>query len=159
MGQRSVKLQNRGQQLLRIIIFDGCKFIHFCGCLDSSFLKKENPVTKIGDGCEVMGNEYIRKIQSFLQIPEQIHDLYLGMCIQRGYGLIKQDDFWAAGHGAGDAHPLQLPAGKLVGKPAFKGIVQANQFLFKFLPPPSFLEINFRTAAAENTINDNQYHI
>ena len=42
------------------------------------------------------------------------------MRIQGGDRLIKEDDLWLTGHCPGDAHPLKLAAGELVGKSARK---------------------------------------
>ena len=63
-----------------------------------------------------MGDKYIGQSQFFLQVLQQIHHLDLGMRIQGGDRLIKEDDLWLTGHRPGDAHPLKLAAREFVGK-------------------------------------------
>ena len=58
---------------------------------------------------------------------EKIHDLDLGVGVQRRDGLVKEDDLRTAGHRPGDAHPLELAAGELMGKSSGEVSGQAHQ--------------------------------
>ena len=74
-----------------------------------------------------MGDKDVRQTKAVFQFPQQIHDLYLRVRIQRGDRFIKQNDLRLAGHRAGDADTLQLSAGKLMGKPVSKIGRQTDQ--------------------------------
>ena len=63
-----------------------------------------------------MGDEHIGQSQFLLQFPQQIHDLNLSVGVQGRDGLVKEYDLRTAGHRPGDAHPLKLAAGELMGK-------------------------------------------
>ena len=51
------------------------------------------------------------------QLPQQLHDLILGLYIDAGEGLIQQDNLAVLGQGAGEEHALALTAGKLADLP------------------------------------------
>lgn len=74
-----------------------------------------------------MGDKDVRQTKAVFQFPQQVHDLYLRMRIQRGDRFIKQNDLRLAGHRTGDADTLQLSAGKLMGKPVSKIGRQTDQ--------------------------------
>ena len=74
-----------------------------------------------------MGDKDVRQTKAVFQFPQQVHDLYLRVRIQRGDRFIKQNDLRLAGHRAGDADTLQLSAGKLMGKPVCKIGRQTDQ--------------------------------
>ena len=50
-----------------------------------------------------------------MQVQQQVHDVEPDRYVQHGRGLIGQQQRGPGGQGTGDAHPLALPAGELVG--------------------------------------------
>ena len=61
-----------------------------------------------------MRDEQVRELQSLLQIEQQPDDLRLNGDIQRRDRLVRNDQRWIQGEGAGNADPLPLPAAELV---------------------------------------------
>ena len=64
-----------------------------------------------------MGNEQVGQIPLLLKIGQQIQHLCPDGHIQRGNGLVRNDEVRLHNQRSGDANPLTLAAGKLVGKP------------------------------------------
>ena len=92
-----------------------------------ALVEEEHIIAKISDGGQVVGDEHIGQSQFLFQFPQQIHDLDLGVGVQRRDGLVKEDDLRTAGHRPGDAHPLELAAGELMGKSSGEVSGQAHQ--------------------------------
>ena len=78
------------------------------------------------DDAEVVGDKEIGKAHFPLQILEHIHHLGLDGNIQGGNRLIADDELRTHRQGPRDAHPLPLPAGKLVGVAVGVLAVQAH---------------------------------
>ena len=68
-----------------------------------------DPVGNMFDDAQIMGNENVRHAHFLLQIHKQVQHLRLNGYVQRGYRLQH--------NGSGNADPLSLSAGKLMGIP------------------------------------------
>jgi len=64
---------------------------------------------------QVVGDEQIGKAHLILQILEHVDDLRLNGHVQRGYGLVADDELGVDSKGAGNSHALTLAARKLMG--------------------------------------------
>ena len=72
-------------------------------------------VGHISDDGHVVGDEEDRNALVLCQGAQQVEDPRLDSDVERGGGLVGDEDRWVAGHGQGDAGALQLAAGELVG--------------------------------------------
>ncbi len=72
-------------------------------------------VTDMFHHTQIMGYEEIGQPELILQILEQINHLGLYWNIQRGHGLIADDQFGIKRQRSGDPDSLPLAAGELVG--------------------------------------------
>ena len=61
--------------------------------------------------------------QRFETLP---HDLF-GLGVEIAEGLVEQNDWCVAQHGAGDGDALPLPAGKTEAAPAYRRVVALGQ--------------------------------
>ena len=75
----------------------------------------------MGDDGEVVGHEQVGEAALAAQIDQKISDLRLHRHVQRGGRLVQEHDLGLQDQGAGDRHPLPLPAGQLVGVAVAKG--------------------------------------
>lgn len=67
---------------------------------------------------QVMGDEDIGQAEFALQFFQQVYHLGLNGYVQGRYRLIAEDEFRTYGQGPGNADPLPLAAGKLMGEAA-----------------------------------------
>ena len=75
-----------------------------------------------------MCNKNISQPKFLFQIQQKIHDLHLGMCVQRRHRFIKQNHFRLTGHCPGDADSLQLSSRQFMRKTAGIRFIQSHQF-------------------------------
>ena len=78
------------------------------------------------DHGKIVGDEQIGQPPLPLQTDEQVDDLSLNGNIQRGDRLIAYDKFRIHRQSPGNAYPLPLPAGKLMGKAAGELLRQSH---------------------------------
>src|SRR5713226_4852044 len=81
---------------------------------DLAEVHDRHPVADVAHHGEVVGDEEIRELELVLQVLEQVHDLGLNRYVQRGDGLVGDDQAWGQDQGAGDPDALPLPARELV---------------------------------------------
>ena len=74
-----------------------------------------HPVSHLGNHCQIMGDVKHRHGVFLLKIRQQSQYLRLDRNIQRGGGLVGNDQIGVAGQGHGDHNTLALPAAELVG--------------------------------------------
>ena len=79
-----------------------------------TMIKKQHIITKIGHGSQIVCDENIGQAKLFFQVAQQVHDLYLGVRIERRNCLVKQNDFRLAGHRPRNADTLQLSPGEFM---------------------------------------------
>jgi hypothetical protein len=65
---------------------------------------------------QVVGDEHVADLQLLLQLVEQVEHLGLDRQVERGDGLVADDDVGVQCQGTGDADTLPLPAGELLRK-------------------------------------------
>ena len=75
---------------------------------------------------QVVGDEEIGQVQLLLQVLQQVDDLGLDGHIQSGHRLVADDELGVEGQSPGDAHPLLLAAGHLVGIAVQIGVGQTH---------------------------------
>ena len=63
---------------------------------------------------EVVGDEQVREAELALELLQQIDDLCLDRDVERGHGLVADDQLGVQRERPGEADPLPLTAGKLV---------------------------------------------
>src|SRR5215208_5185253 len=71
-------------------------------------------VGDVGDDGEVVGDEEISEAELALEVAQQVEHLGLDGDVQRGDGLVADDELGVNADGAGDANALTLAAGELV---------------------------------------------
>ena len=74
-----------------------------------------DPVAEMLDDPQVVGDEHIGQVVLLLDVLHQIDDLGLDGYVQGGHGLVTDHKLGVQGNGPGNAHPLPLAAGELVG--------------------------------------------
>jgi len=74
-------------------------------------------ITDVPDHRQVVRDEEVGEPQLLLQVGQQVEDLRLDRHVERGDGLVADDEVWLEGDGPRDAHALTLPAGEVAGKP------------------------------------------
>ena len=74
-----------------------------------------------------MRDKEIGQAQLFLQVVQQVDHLGLNGHVQRGDGLVADNEFGLDGQSPGNADSLALAAGKLMGEPAGMLPVQTHQ--------------------------------
>src|SRR5699024_2473339 len=83
-------------------------------------------VADLPDDGEVVGDEQVCQAQFLLQLVEQLQNAGLHGDVQRGYGLVENQQFRFQDQRAGDGHALALPAGELPGTTAGQRLGQAD---------------------------------
>ena len=63
---------------------------------------------------EVVGDEQVREAELALELLHEIDDLRLNRDVERGYGLVADDQLGVQRERPGEADPLALAAGELV---------------------------------------------
>ena len=63
---------------------------------------------------EVVGDDDVGQLVRALQIAHQVEDLSLDRDVERGHGLVRDDQLRAEGERPGEADALPLPARELV---------------------------------------------
>ena len=86
---------------------------------------------------QVMGDEEVGDAALFLEVAQQVQHLRADGHIQRGDGLIRDDEFRLHDQGAGNADALALAAGELVGEAGgkFRQQTHIQQRLTDFFLP------------------------
>ncbi len=64
---------------------------------------------------EIMGDHHDAHADLFLEVEHEVQNLGLNGHIQGCGRLVRDEQFWSAGHGHGDHDPLPHPAGELMG--------------------------------------------
>ena len=75
----------------------------------------DDPIRDVPDDREIVGDEQVRETELGLQLLEQIDDLRLDRDVQRRDRLVADEELGVQGQRPGEADPLALPAGELVG--------------------------------------------
>src|SRR5689334_5805679 len=73
----------------------------------------EHTVGNVSNDSEVVGDEEICQAELVLEILKQVEDLRLHRDIERGHGLVADDQLRAEGEGARDPDPLSLSTREL----------------------------------------------
>ena len=81
---------------------------------DATEVHDRDPVADVLDHAHVVGHEEIGQPKLALQLLEQVQDLGLDRHVERGDGLVADDQVGFEDERPGDPDPLALPAGKLV---------------------------------------------
>ena len=84
------------------------------GLDDLAVLHHRDPVGDAAHDAEVVGDEQHPHALGLLHVGEQRQDLGLDRHVERGGGLVGDQDVGAVGQRHGDHHPLALAAGELV---------------------------------------------
>jgi hypothetical protein len=66
---------------------------------------------------QVVGDEQVCQRELGLELLQQVDDLRLNRDVERGDGLVRDDEVWVDRQRTGDPDPLALAAGELVRKP------------------------------------------
>ena len=94
------------------------------GLDDFAVLHHADPVGEFAHDGEVVGDEQERHAEIAFELGEQVEDLGLDGDVERGGGLVGDQQVGGVGEGHGDHHPLALAAGELVrvaGEPCLGG--------------------------------------
>ena len=83
-------------------------------------------VADVEDHREVVGDEQVREPELPLEVFQEIQDLGLDAHVERGRGLVEDDELRVQREGPGDPDPLPLPAAELVREPVQVLGVQAD---------------------------------
>ena len=112
---RSVNAGHRAEEFLRIRVLRFVKdFFCFSVFDDFAGIHDRNVVGDVAHHGEIVRDEDHGEVQLVAQLEEQIEDLGLNGNVERGYGLVSDNEFRFRGQGARDGDPLALSAGKFV---------------------------------------------
>ena len=119
----------------------GCRGWANSDCRRSDFhdlaqVHHRRPVSDVPHHGEVVGHEQVGHAEALLQIVKQVQHLGLHAHIEGRHRLVGDDQPRPGGQGAGDDHPLPLPAAELVRVAASTVRTQADQ-LQQGRPPAS----------------------
>ncbi len=107
--------RNAGQQPARVgMQRRGENIVHRSGLDDLARIHHRDPVGDVCHDAKVMGDQHQRHAEFTLQILEQRHDLRLDHDVERGRGLVGDDQRRLAHQRHGDHHALAQAAGELV---------------------------------------------
>ena len=101
---------------------------------DPSQIHHRNPIRDVFDHRQIVGDEDDGEVHLPLQAEQQVDDLGLHRDIEGRDRLVAHQQLGLEGDGAGDADPLALTAGKLVGVAIHRAARQAH-FCQQFLHP------------------------
>ncbi len=73
-----------------------------------------------------MGDEQVREVESVLQLAQQVDHLGLDRDVERRHRLVEHQEVGLEGQGPGDADPLLLAAGQLMGIPGGEAGVEPH---------------------------------
>ena len=93
---------------------------------DLAEVHHEDAVGDVADDVQVVRDEDVREPEVALQVLEQVQDLRLHGHVERGDGLVADDQLRVDRQRARDADPLPLPAGELVREAVVVLRVQAD---------------------------------
>jgi hypothetical protein len=79
------------------------------------------------DCAQVMGDEEVCDSHLFLQSPQQINNVDTNRHVEGRGGFIQNDQVWVGNERTGDAHPLPLPTGELMGMAVKEFQLQIDQ--------------------------------
>ena len=98
------------------------------GLDDLAGLHHGDAVGDAADDAEVVGDEEHAHALGLLHLGEEVEDAGLDGDVERGGGLVGDQDVGAVGERHGDHHPLALAAGELVrvGGEALLGVADAD---------------------------------
>ena len=98
------------------------------GLDDLAVLHDRDAVGDAADDAEVVGDEEHPHALGLLHLGEEVEDAGLDGDVERGGGLVGDEDVGAVGERHGDHHPLALAAGELVriGGEAVLGVADAD---------------------------------
>ena len=123
----SVALRDRGEKPAGIGMQGTVEEIEDIGLLDDlPGIHDVHGVAHLGDDAEVMGDHDDRGADPVAQLDHQPHDLGLGRHVQRGRGLVGDQQLRLADQAHGDHRPLPEPARQLVGKGVQPGLRFGN---------------------------------
>ena len=104
-----------GDQRARVVVLRAGEDIFGAAVLDQHAMPHHgHPVGDLGHHAEVVGDEHDGGAVPGLQLLEQLEDLRLGGDVERGGGLIGDDQRRLQRQRHGDHHALALAAGQLV---------------------------------------------
>src|SRR5205807_6097661 len=69
-----------------------------------------DPVAQVADDRQVVGDEQVGQVELVLEVLQEVHDLRLDRDVERGDGLVGDDEGGVQDQGAGDADALPLAA-------------------------------------------------
>ncbi len=101
----SIRMPRSGEELLDRSLFDDPAEVHHA-----------HPIADVTDDRQIVRDEQVGQPQALLEIEEQVQDLRLDRDVQRGRGLVQDEQLWLQREGARDPDPLALSATELVGK-------------------------------------------
>ena len=90
----------------------GKELMHLCALYDAAAVHDDDAVAMLGDEAEVVRDEDGRGAHVFFELAQEGKDLLLHGDVQRGGGLICNDEFGAAGQGNGNDNALAHTAGE-----------------------------------------------
>ena len=124
-----VRHADRRQQGIGVGV-DGVRveFIGVGDLHDAAEVHDRDAVRNVVDHQQVVGDEQVGDSELLLEFFEHVDDLCLDGNVQGGYRLIADDEGRVDRQSAGNADPLSLSAGELVGIPGGVLRVQADQF-------------------------------
>ena len=113
---QGVQTGHGGEQLAGVLVPGLAEDLAHDGALDDASVAHDGDVVgHISDDGHVVGDEEDRHALVPGQGAQQVEDPRLDGDVERGGGLVGDEDRRVAGHGQGDAGALQLAAGELVG--------------------------------------------
>ena len=106
-----IELRNRGEQRLGVGVADVLEQLHRVGRLDlSPGVHDHHAVGSAGDHPHVVRDQDDPHAELALEPVEQLQDLGLDRHVERGGGLVGDQQLRVAGEGHGDHHPLAQSA-------------------------------------------------
>src|SRR5689334_16296563 len=129
ISRRRRTLRLRGKQVLGVrMLWRGEDLLCPAALDDFPAVHDAHPVGHFPHDAEVVRDEQHGHMEFVLELGEKVEDLRLDGDVERGSGLVGDEQVWLIGQRHGDHHPLPLTARKLMrigGKPPL-GIVDAD---------------------------------
>ncbi|MNC39681.1 hypothetical protein D3C75_883510 [compost metagenome] len=122
IGNGNSRQQGLGVRMKRIRV----QFLAFRQFHNFALVHHRHPVADMLDHGQVMGDEQIGQAQPLLQFLQELDDLRLDGHIQRRQGFVADYKLRLYRQCPGDADPLPLAAGELMGVPRRMGGVQSH---------------------------------
>ena len=114
---RSVRIGHRGrrEQSLRVRMQRaGVELVAYCQFHDAAQIHHGHPAAEVLHDRQIVGDEKICQPERSAEVGHQVQYLSLDRGVQRGNGLVGDDEIRVQRQGAGDGHSLGLSARDLV---------------------------------------------